>query len=73
MALVIANGPSVALAPVHAPLAVQVAALVACQLNVTDVPKSIAAGEAVSVSVGALMLTAAVWLAEPPGPVQVRT
>lgn len=66
--------PDVALAPDHAPDAVQVAALVVDQDSVDVPPDAICAGFAVSVTAGAggaaLTVTFAVRLMEPPGPVQ---
>jgi hypothetical protein len=66
--------PLTALAPDHAPEAVQVVALVDAQANVAAVPLETVLGDAVKATVGEGDVTDTVvdWLALPPAPVQVR-
>jgi hypothetical protein len=69
--------PCCDLEPVHAPLAVQLVALVEFQLNVVAAPFVSVEGVAASVTVGAgaalggRTVTSTVWVAVPPAPVQV--
>ena len=65
--------PVTALAPTQAPEAVQPVALVADQLRVALLPLVMALGPTLkmTVGVGDLIDTVAVWAAVPPGPVQV--
>lgn len=71
------RGPVLALpfkgcAPLHAPLAVQPVALLLLQLSVLLDPLLMLAGVAVRLTAGGgTTVTVAVWLALPPGPVQV--
>jgi hypothetical protein len=60
--------------PVQAPAAVQAVALLALHFKVELLPEVTVLGVAVMVTVGAalVVVTVAVWVAEPPGPLQVR-
>lgn len=64
--------PFKACGPLHAPLAVQLVALLLLQLSVLLDPLLILAGVAVRLTAGGgTTVTVADWLALPPGPVQV--
>lgn len=65
--------PDVPRAPVHAPDAVQLVALVVLQVSCDEAPDCTLVGEALNVNVGAAAdtVTAAVCAMEPPDPVQV--
>jgi hypothetical protein len=66
--------PLTALVPLQDPLAVQLVALVVLQVSVEEPPLATLVGLAVSVTVGAALVTVTVALlvAVPPTPVQVR-
>jgi len=65
--------PDVPLLPFHEPDAVQLDAFVAFHVSVEAPPDGTLPGEAVNVSVGAddVTVTVAVFVTEPPAPVQV--
>jgi hypothetical protein len=72
--LVRVSVPLVDLAPVHAPEAVQLVALLELQLSVEEPPLATVGGAAVSITDGTgggVTVTVTDWLAEPPAPVQV--